>query len=88
LAGSKLEYKHPRQEYSMGKAVAGTKKITIEVEVPEGVDEESMERLWRAFIAWISMKRVREILSDEELAGVFRQVEERVWMKHKQSSST
>jgi len=63
--------------------MAGTRKITIEVEVPEGVSEESLERLWRAFVAWLSMKKLREVFSDEELEEVFRRVEERVWMKHR-----
>jgi len=59
-----------------------TRRITIEVEVPEGISEDSLERLWRAFIAWISMNKVRELLGDEELKDLFRNVEERVWAGH------
>ena len=65
-----------------------TKKVVIEVEVPEGFSEEALERLWRAFMAWLSMRRVRELLSDEELGEVFSRVEERVWRRHVQQSST
>ena len=65
-----------------------TKKVTIEVEVPEGFSEEALERLWRAFTVWLSMRKVRELLSDEELEEIFSQVEERVWKRHARQSST
>ena len=65
-----------------------TKKITIEVEVPEDLNKEVLERLWKAFITWISMKKLRETLSDEELEEIFTHVEEKVWQRHKQLSST
>ncbi|MCE4601103.1 MAG: hypothetical protein F7C38_06010 [Desulfurococcales archaeon] len=65
-----------------------TKKVTIEVEVPEGFSEEALERLWRAFTVWLSMRKVRELLSDEELEEIFSRVEERVWKRHAQQSST
>jgi hypothetical protein len=55
--------------------------------VPEGVSIDR-ERLWRVFVAWISMKKVRSLLNDEELEGVFKRVEERVWMGHKRLSSS
>ena len=64
------------------------RKVTIEVEVPEDLNEEALERLWKAFLAWISMKKIRETLSNEELEEIFTNVEDRVWQKHKQSSST
>jgi len=68
--------------------MAATKKITIEVEVPKDLNDEALERLWKAFLAWISMKKIRETLSDEELEEIFTNVEDRVWRRHKQSSST
>ncbi len=68
--------------------MAATKKITIEVEVPGDLNDEALERLWKAFLAWISMKKIRETLNDEELEEIFTNVEDRVWQRHKQSSST
>ncbi len=65
-----------------------TRKVTIEVEVPGDLNDEALERLWKAFLAWISMKKIRETLSDEELEEIFTNVEDRVWLRHKQSSST
>lgn len=57
----------------------------VVLELPEGVEEEVVERLWRAFLAWLSMQRLRGLLGDEELEEVFRRVEEAVWRKHQQS---
>jgi len=65
-----------------------TKKIVVEIEVPGDLNDEALERLWKAFLAWISMKKLRETLSDEELEEIFTNVEDRVWLRHKQSSST
>ncbi len=62
-----------------------TKKITIEVEVPEDVDREAAERLARALIAWFSMIRLRNTLTPREIEDLFREVEEAVWKKHRQS---
>ncbi|MEB3861605.1 MAG: hypothetical protein GSR84_05210 [Desulfurococcales archaeon] len=66
-----------------------TKKITIEVEVPEGLarDRERVERLVRAFEAWLSMVMVRERLGDDELREIFSKVEEAVWRRHRSSST-
>ncbi|MCE4599194.1 MAG: hypothetical protein F7C81_03245 [Desulfurococcales archaeon] len=64
-----------------------TKKITLEVEVPEELvgDRERVERLVRAFEAWISMVMIREELSEEELEELFARVEENVWRRHQSS---
>ena len=66
-----------------------TKKITVEVEVPESLarDKERVERLVKAFEAWLSMVMVRESLGDEDLMEVFSRVEEAVWRRHRSSST-
>ena len=53
--------------------------------LPEGIEEEAVERLWKAFLAWLSMQKLRSLLSDEELRAVFERVEEAVWRRHQQS---
>ena len=68
----------------MGSSVA-TKKITIEVEVPEDIDKEAVERLARTLTAWFSMIRLRNTLTPGEIEDLFREVEEAVWKRHQQS---
>ncbi len=66
-----------------------TRRITVEVEVPEELarDRERIERLARAFEAWLSMVMIRESLSDEEIREIFSQVEKAVWRRHQLSST-
>ena len=63
---------------------AGPRREII-LELPEGVEEEEVERLWKAFLAWLSMRKLRSLLSEEELRAVFERVEEAVWRRHQQS---
>ena len=66
------------------KAEAGSRREIV-LELPEGIDEETVERLWKAFLAWLSMQKLRSLLSEEELRAVFESVEEAVWRRHQQS---
>ncbi|MCE4599298.1 MAG: hypothetical protein F7C81_03770 [Desulfurococcales archaeon] len=55
-----------------------TKKITVEV--PEGVDEETVERLWKALLFILASRKLSS-LQEEDAEELARAMEEALWKR-------
>ncbi|MEB3779432.1 MAG: hypothetical protein GSR85_04290 [Desulfurococcales archaeon] len=55
-----------------------TKKITVEV--PEGVDEETVERLWKALLFILASRKLSS-LREEDAEELARAMEEALWKR-------
>ena len=58
-----------------------TRKITVEVEVPEGVDEETVERLWKAVLFILASRRLSKLLDEDDAEELARAMEEALWRR-------
>ncbi len=58
-----------------------TRRITVEVEVPEGVDEETVERLWRAILFILASRRLSKLLDEDDAEELARAMEEALWRR-------
>ena len=65
----------------MVKAVARTRKITIDVEVPEGVGEELVRRVVKALMFVVTSGELSRMLSEEDARELAAAMEESLWKR-------
>ncbi|MCE4602100.1 MAG: hypothetical protein F7B18_02845 [Desulfurococcales archaeon] len=58
-----------------------TKRITLRVEVPEGVDKETVERLWKAVLFILASRRLSKLLDEDDAEELARAMEEALWRR-------
>ncbi|MEB3759508.1 MAG: hypothetical protein GSR81_01500 [Desulfurococcales archaeon] len=56
-----------------------TKKITIEVEVPEGISEEFLKRAYKAVVFLLASRELSKLLTEEDAKELAEAMEEALW---------